>query len=40
MNVIERNYQKNSRKEGGFLNFLRLLMSVGLQLMKNVLKPL
>ena len=32
--------RKISSQKGGFLNFLRPLMSVGLPLMKNLLTPL
>ena len=32
--------RKNNNQEGWFLNFLKPLMSSGLQLMKNVLAPL
>ena len=32
--------KKINRQEGGFLNFLKPLMSVRLPLMKNVLTPL
>ena len=32
--------RKFNSKEGGFLNFLRLLMKAGLPLMKNILAPL
>ena len=31
---------KSSRQEGGFLSFLRLLISAALPLMKNLLTPL
>ena len=32
--------KKNTRQEGGFLNFLRRLMTAGLPLMKSVVTPL
>ena len=32
--------RKNTSKEGGFLNFLRLLLTAGLPLMRNILTPL
>ena len=35
--LLKKTARKNSHQKGGFLNFLRPLMSVGLPLMKNVL---
>ena len=35
--LLKKTTRKNSHQKGGFLNFLRPLMSVGLPLMKNVL---
>ena len=32
--------RKSTNQEGGFLNFLRLLMTAGLPLMKSVITPL
>ena len=37
---MRRNYQKIASLEGGFLNFLRPLMTAGLPLMKSVFIPL
>ena len=37
---MERNYQKITSQEGGFLNFLRPLTATGLPLMENVLTPI
>ena len=38
--VLRELFKKISSQKGGFLNFLRPLMSAGLPLMKNVLRPL
>ena len=37
---MERNYQKITCQEWGFLNFLRPLTATGLPLMENVLTPI
>ena len=38
--LLKRTTRKITSKEGGFLNFLRPLMTAGIPLMKSVLAPL